>query len=83
MQGRNPDDLSSSSRRSPSRSASAPQQNPITRIEQVALDLGRLAAEIEQTPVPDAKRAPPHWRSELLGAVDDIQNRAAADAKPA
>jgi hypothetical protein len=60
-----------------------PPQNPITRIEQVAVDLARLAAEIEDYAGPDAKRALLHWRSELLAAVDDIQNLRARDAKPA
>ncbi|HSZ04300.1 MAG TPA: hypothetical protein VK778_03755 [Solirubrobacteraceae bacterium] len=66
----------------PLRFASTPTQNPITRIEQVAVDLGRLAADIEDYAGPDAKRTLPHRRSELLTAVDDIQNLRAGDATP-
>jgi len=57
-----------------------PPQNPITRIEQVALDLGRLAAEIEDYAGPDARTALLHWRNELLDALDEIQRLTAAPA---
>jgi hypothetical protein len=50
-----------------------PPQNPLTRIEQVALDLGRLAEEIEGYAGPDARRVLLHWRNELMTAVADIQ----------
>jgi hypothetical protein len=49
-----------------------PPQNPITRIEQVARDLGRLADEIEEYAGPDARRALLHWQEELQAAVDEI-----------
>lgn len=57
-----------------------PPQNPITRIEQVARDLGRLAEQIEGYAGPDAKRALLHWQEELRVAVDEIQSLAASDA---
>jgi hypothetical protein len=50
-----------------------PQQNPLTRIEQVALDLEKLAVEIEDYLGPDAKKALLHWHSELLTAINEIQ----------
>jgi hypothetical protein len=49
-----------------------PPQNPITRIEQVARDLERLAADLGDSAGPDAPRALLHWRGELLAAVDEI-----------
>jgi hypothetical protein len=57
-----------------------PPQNPITRIEQVARDLGRLADEIEGYAGPDARRALLHWQEELRTAVGEIQDLAASDA---
>jgi hypothetical protein len=59
-----------------------PAQNPLTRIEQVAHDLGRLAAEIEDYAGPDARKALLHWRNELLAAVEDVQ-RMTADGQSA
>lgn len=50
-----------------------PPQNPITRIEQVARDLGELAEEMEIYVGPDARRTLLYWRGELLAAIDDIQ----------
>ena len=50
-----------------------PQQNPLTRIEQVALDLGLLAEEIEDYLGPEAKKALLYWHSELLAAINEIQ----------
>jgi hypothetical protein len=50
-----------------------PHQNPLTRIEQVALDLARLAEEAEDYLGPDARRALLHWHSELLDAINEIQ----------
>lgn len=58
-----------------------PQQNPITRIEQVAGDLGRLAGDIETYAGPDARRALLYWRSELLAAIDTIQRHTGAEAE--
>lgn len=55
-----------------------PPQNPITRIEQVALDLERLAAEIEEYAGPDARKALLHWRRELLAAIGDLQRQASS-----
>jgi len=59
-----------------------PQQNPITRIEQVALDLGRLADEIEDYAGVDAKRALLRWQRELRAAIDEIQRMRPADTDP-
>jgi hypothetical protein len=50
-----------------------PRQNPLTRIEQVALDLARLAEEAEDYLGPDARKALLHWHSELLDAINEIQ----------
>lgn len=58
-----------------------PQQNPLTRIEQVALDLNQLADEIEEYLGPEAKKALLHWHSELLAAINEIQ-RASTDQEP-
>lgn len=49
-----------------------PPQNPLTRIEQVALDLGQLAVESDEYLGPKATKALLHWRSELLDAIDEI-----------
>ena len=51
-------------------------QNPITRIEQVARDLERLADEIEDYLGPGARRTLRYWRAELLEAADELQGRA-------
>lgn len=59
-----------------------PPQNPITRIEQVARDLGRLAGEIGDYAGPDASRALLSWQSELLAALAEIQRLTPADAEP-
>jgi hypothetical protein len=48
-----------------------PVQNPLTRIEQVALDLGRLADEIGD--YAGARRTFLYLRSELLASLDDLQ----------
>jgi hypothetical protein len=53
--------------------ARVPQQNPLTRIEQVALDLKQLADEIEEYLGPEAKTALLYWHSELLAAINEIQ----------
>jgi hypothetical protein len=50
-----------------------PAQNPVTRIEQVACDLGTLAEEIEEYAGADARKALLHWQSELRAALNDIQ----------
>jgi hypothetical protein len=58
-----------------------PPQNPITRIEQVARDLGELADQIEEYAGPDARRALLHWQDELRAAVDEIQSLGVAKAR--
>jgi hypothetical protein len=58
-----------------------PPQNPITRIEQVARDLGQLADQIEEYAGPDARRALLHWQEELRAAVDEIQSLGMAKAR--
>jgi hypothetical protein len=57
-----------------------PPQNPITRIEQVARDLGSLAEQLGDYAGPQARQALLHWQSELRAAVDDIQRVATPDA---
>jgi hypothetical protein len=49
-----------------------PPQNPLTRIEQVAGDLERLAGELGEYAGEDARRTLLYWRGELLEAVDEI-----------
>jgi hypothetical protein len=48
-------------------------QNPITRIEQVARDLGRLAEEIESYAGTDARRTLLYWSDELRSAIDELE----------
>jgi hypothetical protein len=50
-----------------------PPQNPITRIEQVARDLGRLADEIEDYAGPDARKVLLHWQRELRVALAEMR----------
>lgn len=50
-----------------------PPQNPMTRIEQVAIELGRLADELEGYLGASATRILLYWRAELLAALDDLQ----------
>ena len=45
-----------------------PPQNPITRIEQVALDLKRLSEQAGEFLGPEAKTALLHWHDELVQA---------------
>lgn len=49
-----------------------PPQHPITRIEQVARDLGALAREIEDYAGPDARRTLLYWQSELRDAIAQL-----------
>jgi hypothetical protein len=56
-----------------------PQQNPLTRIEQVALDLARLAEAVDDYLGPDARKALLHWHSELLAAIDEIHQATGAN----
>ncbi|HTA33285.1 MAG TPA: hypothetical protein VK721_07660 [Solirubrobacteraceae bacterium] len=60
-----------------------PPQNPITRIEQVARDLGQLADQLEDYAGPDARRALLHWQEELRAAAAEIHNLATADIRSA
>ena len=55
-----------------------PPQNPLTRIEQVALDLGSLAEQTGDTLGPDAKAALLQWRFEPLGSIRVSQEGGAA-----
>ncbi len=54
-----------------------PQQNPLTRIEQVALNLEQLADELGAYLGPEARRALLYWHSELLAAITEIQQGSA------
>jgi hypothetical protein len=56
-----------------------PPQNPITRIEQVADGLGRLAEEIEQYAGADARPTLSYWQSELREAIDDLMRPSAKE----
>ena len=53
-----------------------PVQNPLTRIEQVALDLERLADEIGD--FAGARRTFLYLQSELLASLNDIQRAGVA-----
>jgi len=55
-----------------------PPQNPITRIEAVAQDLGRLAAEITDYAGPAARTALLRWQKELREALDELQRLTAS-----
>jgi hypothetical protein len=50
-----------------------PSQNAMTRIEQVARDLARLAEELGEYVGPDARKTLLYWRGELLSALDEIE----------
>jgi hypothetical protein len=50
-----------------------PPQNPITRIERVARDLGRLAEELGDYAGPEAPRTLRYWQAELRAALDELQ----------
>jgi hypothetical protein len=58
-----------------------PPQNPLTRIEQVAIDLGRLADEIGD--YAGARRTFLYLRSELLVSLEDIQRAGVATEREA
>lgn len=57
-----------------------PPPNPVTRIEQVARDLARLADDIEPYAGPDAKRTLLYWRDELLTAIVQLTRHGAPAA---
>lgn len=48
-----------------------PLQNPVTRIEQVAIDLGRLADDLGD--YLGAQRTFLYLQAELVGALDELQ----------
>jgi hypothetical protein len=50
-----------------------PPQNALTRIEQVARDLGQLAEELGASLGPEAQRALRHWQQELRSASEDLR----------
>jgi hypothetical protein len=54
-----------------------PPQNPIARIEQVAIDLGKLAEELGDSLGGDAGRALRYWQRELRSATDELRARSA------
>jgi hypothetical protein len=58
-----------------------PAQNPITRIESVARQLGRLAEELGEYPYPDARTVLLHWQHELIEALADVQRVTAPYAR--
>jgi hypothetical protein len=58
-----------------------PPQNPLTRIEQVARDLGQLAEQLGDTLGPEARRAFRHWQQELRSALDELRE-AKAEVTP-
>ena len=60
-----------------------PPQNPVTRIEQVARDLERLADELERYAGPEARVTLLFWRSELRAALDDLERLTRAQHAPA
>jgi hypothetical protein len=48
-----------------------PQQNPVTRLEAVAVGLGLLADELQEIygePTPNLL----HWRNEILEVIDEL-----------
>ncbi len=57
-------------------------QNPITRIQQVATDLERLADEAGDYLGPEATAALLKWRQELLEAADELVGNARPSASP-
>jgi hypothetical protein len=59
-----------------------PPENPVTTIEQVARDLGRLAEQLEPYADPDARRALLHWRGELLRAAGELQRAGQGSEAP-
>jgi hypothetical protein len=61
-------------------SAPVPPQNPITRIEQVARDLGRLAEEIETYAGGDARRTLLYWSHQLRSALDELESAGHRDS---
>jgi hypothetical protein len=56
-----------------------PPQHPLTRIREVALGLGRLAAELE-TVLGEPPRNLAWWRNELLSAAGDLERGGATTA---
>jgi len=58
-----------------------PPQNPLTRIEQVARDLGELADALGEHLGPDARRALLHWQRELRGALEQLERQPSEPAR--
>jgi hypothetical protein len=52
-----------------------PPQNPLTRLQQVAVDLGRFADALEATTDLDA-RVLRYWQAELVEIAADLQDSA-------
>jgi hypothetical protein len=55
-----------------------PPPNPVTRIEQVARDLEKLAEELEEYAGPDARRALLYWSTELREVAQELQRARSA-----
>jgi hypothetical protein len=48
-------------------------QDPLTRIHEVATNLGRLGDELGGSLGPEAQRVLAHWRKELLEALEALE----------
>lgn len=59
-----------------------PPQNPLTRLEQVAVDIGRFADELEATTDLDAKVLR-YWQAELLDIVSTLTRGGPAEGESA
>ena len=55
-----------------------PPQNPLTRIQQVAVDIGRFADELEATADLDAKVLR-YWQAELLEVAATLTHGGSAE----
>ena len=58
-----------------------PPQNPITRIESVARQLGQLATELGDSAGPDARTVLMRWQRELIEALADVRRMTAVDPR--
>ncbi len=58
-----------------------PAQNPLTKLEQVAKELGELANELDDYLGPSAELALRKWQTEIRTAIDEIQLQATRDAE--
>lgn len=50
-------------------------QNPITRLERVAKELGELANDLGDSLGADAERVLKRWREEIRAAIDELQRQ--------